>query len=136
MLIYWLTTNLWTMGQQFWTIHRMPAPGSEADKKRRARENEKRARQGRPSLEEEERAEAIARGEIEEYKGGQRNQPSRKNRQHASNTSSEETVDVQNDEQPVTNAAGLTAEEIARRRYEKRAEERRRAAERRKKNHK
>ena len=29
-LIYWFTTNLWTMGQQFWVIHRNPAPGSPA----------------------------------------------------------------------------------------------------------
>ena len=27
-LIYWLTTNLWSMGQQFYVIRRMPAPGS------------------------------------------------------------------------------------------------------------
>ena len=26
-LIYWLTTNLWSMGQQFYVIRRMPAPG-------------------------------------------------------------------------------------------------------------
>jgi len=31
-LIYWLTTNLWTMGQQFYVIRRMPAPGSLAEK--------------------------------------------------------------------------------------------------------
>lgn len=31
-LIYWLTTNLWTMGQQFYVIRRMPAPGSAAEK--------------------------------------------------------------------------------------------------------
>jgi len=31
-LIYWLTTNLWSMGQQFYVIHRMPAPGSAAEK--------------------------------------------------------------------------------------------------------
>jgi YidC/Oxa1 family membrane protein insertase len=29
-LIYWLTTNLWTMGQQFWVIRRNPTPGSAA----------------------------------------------------------------------------------------------------------
>jgi len=29
-LIYWFTTNLWTMGQQFYVIRRNPAPGSEA----------------------------------------------------------------------------------------------------------
>ncbi|GAA1881510.1 membrane protein insertase YidC [Lapillicoccus jejuensis] len=31
-LLYWLTTNLWSMGQQFYVIRRMPAPGSEAEK--------------------------------------------------------------------------------------------------------
>jgi len=31
-LLYWLTTNLWSMGQQFYTIRRMPAPGSPAEK--------------------------------------------------------------------------------------------------------
>jgi YidC/Oxa1 family membrane protein insertase len=39
-LIYWLTTNLWSMGQQYYTIRRMPTPGSEAErllKERRAR---------------------------------------------------------------------------------------------------
>ncbi len=29
-LIYWLTTNVWTMGQQFWVIRRNPTPGSAA----------------------------------------------------------------------------------------------------------
>ncbi len=29
-LVYWLTTNLWTMGQQFWVIRRNPTPGSAA----------------------------------------------------------------------------------------------------------
>lgn len=31
-LIYWLTTNVWSMGQQFYVIRRMPAPGSPAEK--------------------------------------------------------------------------------------------------------
>jgi YidC/Oxa1 family membrane protein insertase len=29
-LIYWFTTNLWTMGQQFYVIRRNPTPGSAA----------------------------------------------------------------------------------------------------------
>ena len=29
-LLYWLTTNLWSMGQQFYVIRRNPAPGSPA----------------------------------------------------------------------------------------------------------
>jgi len=38
-LLYWLTTNLWSMGQQFYVIRRNPSPGSpafEALEKRRA----------------------------------------------------------------------------------------------------
>jgi YidC/Oxa1 family membrane protein insertase len=30
-LLYWLTTNIWSMGQQFYVIRRMPAPGSAAE---------------------------------------------------------------------------------------------------------
>jgi YidC/Oxa1 family membrane protein insertase len=29
-LIYWLTTNVWTMGQQMYVIHNNPTPGSKA----------------------------------------------------------------------------------------------------------
>lgn len=38
-LIYWLTTNLWSMGQQFYVIRRMPAPGSPAEKALRERQS-------------------------------------------------------------------------------------------------
>ena len=36
-LLYWTTTNVWSMGQQFYTIRRMPAPGSPAEKALEAR---------------------------------------------------------------------------------------------------
>ena len=36
-LIYWFTTNLWSMTQQFYVIRRMPAPGSAAEKAYHAR---------------------------------------------------------------------------------------------------
>ena len=45
-LLYWLTTNVWSMGQQFYVIRRMPAPGSPAEKALQ----ERRARQGKPVL--------------------------------------------------------------------------------------
>jgi len=45
-LLYWLTTNIWSMGQQFYVIRRMPAPGSPAEKALNAR----RARRGKPLL--------------------------------------------------------------------------------------
>ncbi|NLT55015.1 MAG: membrane protein insertase YidC [Actinomycetales bacterium] len=43
-LLYWLTTNVWTTGQQFYVIRRMPAPGSLAEKALQ----ERRARKGKP----------------------------------------------------------------------------------------
>jgi YidC/Oxa1 family membrane protein insertase len=36
-LIYWLTTNVWTMGQQFYVIRRNPTPGSAAYEELQAR---------------------------------------------------------------------------------------------------
>ena len=36
-LIYWLVSNFWTMGQQYFVIRRMPTPGSLAHKEREAR---------------------------------------------------------------------------------------------------
>lgn len=36
-LIYWLVSNFWTMGQQYFVIRRMPTPGSIAHKERQAR---------------------------------------------------------------------------------------------------
>jgi YidC/Oxa1 family membrane protein insertase len=36
-MFYWLTSNIWTMGQQWLVIRNMPTPGSEAEKAREAR---------------------------------------------------------------------------------------------------
>ncbi len=43
-LIYWLTTNVWSMGQQFWVIRNNPAPGSQAYTEWEAREARKAAK--------------------------------------------------------------------------------------------
>ncbi|WP_315502249.1 membrane protein insertase YidC [Actinomyces radicidentis] len=132
-LVYWVTTNLWTMGQQFITIRNMPAPGSEAETKYRARVNAKRARQGKPSLEEEEAAQRQAELEAAGKTGGQRVQPVRKDRQKKQRTGLPATVEEQYAEErseeekaveEIETTAGLTPEEIARRRYEKRARQR------------
>jgi len=40
-LLYWTTTNIWSMGQQFYTIRRMPAPGSQAERAMKARQARK-----------------------------------------------------------------------------------------------
>lgn len=73
-LIYWTTTNLWSMGQQFYTIRKMPAPGSQAEAAMQARKAKRAAAKGitleeggAPSIEERPVA-------------GQRQQPVRKDR--------------------------------------------------------
>ncbi len=47
-LVYWLTTNLWSMGQQFYVIRNNPAPGTPAAKAKQDRDAAKRARKGLP----------------------------------------------------------------------------------------
>lgn len=45
-LIYWLTTNVWTFVQQYIVIRATPTPGSDAEKARQERINAKRERKG------------------------------------------------------------------------------------------
>jgi YidC/Oxa1 family membrane protein insertase len=51
-LIYWLTTNIWSMGQQFWIIRNNPSPGTPAYAKWEARKKQK------------EKERAVKRGEV------------------------------------------------------------------------
>jgi YidC/Oxa1 family membrane protein insertase len=80
-LIYWTTTNLWTMAQQFFVIRRMPTPGSPAAKALA----ERRAAKGLPALpilggkKADAETEAAASAAVIEQTG-QRVQPQRKNR--------------------------------------------------------
>jgi YidC/Oxa1 family membrane protein insertase len=76
-LIYWLTTNLWSMGQQFYVIRRMPAPGSPAEKALLDRRRAKASRRGKPAPAEVEAAEPEV---AEPPRAGQRQQPKRQNR--------------------------------------------------------
>ena len=80
-LIYWTTTNLWTMGQQFFVIRRMPTPGSPAAKALA----ERRAAKGLPALsiltgKKDDDADAAATAAAVAQAKGQRTQPQRKNR--------------------------------------------------------
>jgi YidC/Oxa1 family membrane protein insertase len=43
-MLYWTTSNLWTMGQQFYVIRNSPAPGTPAEKAKLERDREKAAR--------------------------------------------------------------------------------------------
>ena len=45
-LIYWLTTNIWSMGQQFYVIRNSPAPGTPAHKAYLERQKRKELKKG------------------------------------------------------------------------------------------
>jgi YidC/Oxa1 family membrane protein insertase len=45
-VLYWLTSNVWTMGQQFYVIRRMPAPGTPAEEAYKRRLQARAARRG------------------------------------------------------------------------------------------
>jgi YidC/Oxa1 family membrane protein insertase len=47
-LIYWTTSNLWTMGQQFYVIRNNPAPGTPAMRAKEERDIRKREKKGLP----------------------------------------------------------------------------------------
>ncbi len=51
-LLYWTTSNLWTMGQQFYVIRNNPAPGSEGFKAKQLRDEAKRKRKGKLPIDE------------------------------------------------------------------------------------
>lgn len=72
-LIYWTITNLWSMGQQYYTIKRMPTPGSEAELALKQKRANRAAAKG-ITLD----AAPVAVGVVEQ--SGQRVQPQRKNR--------------------------------------------------------
>jgi YidC/Oxa1 family membrane protein insertase len=84
-LLYWLTTNLWSMGQQFYTIRRMPAPGSPAEKaleERRLKSGKEHKKFSIPGLSHDDEAEEVQDTTPAEAKpkSGQRQQPKRKKR--------------------------------------------------------
>jgi YidC/Oxa1 family membrane protein insertase len=52
-LLYWLTTNIWSMGQQFWVIRNSPAPGTPAFEAWEQRKANKRRKGRSPAVEDE-----------------------------------------------------------------------------------
>jgi len=73
-MFYWLTSNIWTMVQQFLVIRNMPTPGSEAALAREARLARKAQRRGITVTE------FSDEPAVEEIKKPQRQQPVGKNR--------------------------------------------------------
>jgi YidC/Oxa1 family membrane protein insertase len=76
-LLYWLTTNIWTMGQQFYVIRNSPTPGTPAEAALEARKAAKAAKKSsNPGAIESD----LLDGELNTSTKTQRNQPSRKSR--------------------------------------------------------
>lgn len=83
-LLYWFTTNVWSMVQQFYVIRKMPAPGSAAEKAL----HERLAKRGKPIPGEAERKAAeAAEAEAAAERSRQRVQPKGKKRAKKSGTS-------------------------------------------------
>lgn len=76
-LIYWTTTNLWTMGQQFYVIRRNPTPGSDAERDYKARMAAKAAKKGTPLIDNTDPEHPVIEAGDS---GGQREQPKKKPR--------------------------------------------------------
>ncbi len=83
-LFYWTTSNLWTMGQQFYVIRNNPAPGTPAFKAKQDRVNAKAERKGVQPVEtvvSQEDLDAAAAAQAEqERRAAQRQQPKRQTR--------------------------------------------------------
>jgi YidC/Oxa1 family membrane protein insertase len=76
-IFYWTTSNIWTMGQQFYVIRNNPAPNTEAARQKAARDAEKRRLKGHP---EPEQATAVLEAPEEEQRSAARQQPKKQSR--------------------------------------------------------
>ncbi len=74
-LLYWTTSNLWTMGQQFYVIRNNPAPGTPAFTAKQDRDRAKAAKHGTTLVEE-----STDAPEIPEPRPTQRQQPKKQTR--------------------------------------------------------
>lgn len=80
-LLYWTTSNLWTMGQQFYVIRNNPAPNTEAFRAKVTRDEDKRKRKGQPPLAAAGGVATIEESEaIEPPRPSQRQQPKKQTR--------------------------------------------------------
>lgn len=150
-LVYWLASNIWNMGQQTWLINTNPSPGSPAYKARQEKLRAKRIAKGLPPEEDE------GGEDLPERSTGQRAQPmsakrqkkkgkkydplahgpsdlSHEFRQGASAEDSDQdavtsrATDRDDDKEPV-GKDGLTDAQRAQKRYERRLAERQRSRE-------
>jgi YidC/Oxa1 family membrane protein insertase len=85
-LIYWTTSNLWTMGQQFYVIRNNPAPGTPAMRAKEERDIRKRERKGLPPAPAAGETTGTTPAEGEAPPPAPRQQPTKLRRSHRKNT--------------------------------------------------
>jgi len=83
-MLYWTTSNLWTMGQQFYVIRNNPAPGTPAAKAKEERDRAKAARKGTVLTKEPEAA--VEAEVVQEKRPATRQQPKRQTREQRRRT--------------------------------------------------
>jgi len=76
-LLYWTTSNLWTMGQQFYVIRNNPAPNTEAFRAKEKRDAEKAKAKGLPA----QTSDTIVEEVVEDRRPAVRQQPKKQTRQ-------------------------------------------------------
>ncbi|WP_420114496.1 membrane protein insertase YidC [Pseudactinotalea sp.] len=119
-LVYWTTSNIWTLGQQWWVIRNNPTPGSEAARLYEERKARKAARKsgGAPTLEDgtvlgstvlEDQPEKPVTGQRQQPKKGTPRSKRRPGGQSASNPApaygtAPELEDAPAEDEPVTDA--------------------------------
>ncbi|MSY41235.1 MAG: membrane protein insertase YidC, partial [Actinobacteria bacterium] len=79
-LIYWFTTNLWSMGQQFYVIRNSPQPGTPAFEAKEARKAAK-ARAKAPAIESIEDPDAVSENTTPRVQPKKASRSKRKNKQ-------------------------------------------------------
>ena len=80
-LLYWTTSNLWTMGQQFYVIRNNPAPGTPAFAAKQERDAAKAAKHGIVATPGETTTTTVVEEPTTERRPPQRQQPKRKTRE-------------------------------------------------------
>jgi YidC/Oxa1 family membrane protein insertase len=93
-LFYWTTSNLWTMGQQFYVIRNNPAPGTEAERAKIERDKAKALKHGLAPAEE-------ALPEPEPKRPAQRQQPQRQSRSQRKSTSAKPAAEGDSGTDPI-----------------------------------
>jgi len=85
LMLYWTTSNLWTMGQQFYVIRNNPAPGTPAAKAKEERDRAKAVRHGRADVAVDTATPAVEAPEAP--RAAQRQQPKRQTREQRKQSS-------------------------------------------------